>query len=95
MAKVTKQENGFDGAARYCCVALACSYYLLSEGEKNLYLDEAQIDCSATLKKCWQTVEVKVVLADGNTGNRPIVCHACSAYQQSRVSEWRTPATDK
>jgi hypothetical protein len=36
------------------------------------------IDSNLTFKKCWQTDEVKGVLADGSAKNRPTVVHAGS-----------------
>jgi len=82
MEKVPKQETTLIQqpliAERRCNYLLKLKERRLEERKTSFYWVDTSIDSNLSLKKCWQTDEVKGVSADGKAGNRVIAVHAGS-----------------
>jgi len=82
MEKVPKQETTLIHqrliAKQHCNYLLKLRELRVEERKPSFYLLETRIDSNLSLKKCWQTDEVKGVSAGGKAGNRVIAVHAGS-----------------
>lgn len=82
MEKVPKQETTLIQqpliAERRCNYLFKLKELPMEERKTSFYSMKKRIDSNLSLKKCWQTDEVKGVSADGKAGNRVIADHGGS-----------------